>query len=147
MVDQPDAVLRAAEEVSGLVHGRRVDGEDDRAAVPRADPPRGLGVGREVHAMARHAEQALPRDAVRGAVARAVVEDGGGFDRLKLQVDVHAVALVGADQGAGRVQREAIFIVPRHDLITASSARAASRCGTDPIACLPDNPLSPGLRS
>ncbi len=78
VVDQPDAVLRAAEEVSGLVHGRRVDGEDDRAAVPRTDPPRGLGVGREVHVMARHAEQALPRDAVRGAVARAVVEDGGG---------------------------------------------------------------------
>jgi len=111
VVDQPDAVLRAAEEVSGLVHGRRVDGEDDRAAVPRADPPRGLGVGREVHAMARHAEQALPRDAVRGAVARAVVEDGGGFDRLKLQVDVHAVALVGADQCAGRVEREAFLIV------------------------------------
>ena len=41
-----------------------------------------------MHVVARHATQALLRDAVRGPVPGAVVENLGWFDRLKLQVDV-----------------------------------------------------------
>src|SRR5689334_4444032 len=84
-----------------------------------------------MHVVARHAAQALLRDAVRGPVPGAVVEKLGWFDRLKLQVNLHAVALVGADQPTGRIECEALLIVPRHDLVQifAADANVVARAG------------------
>lgn len=61
-------------------HPRRIDDQDDRATVPRADRRGGGNIGREVDGVPRHRAQTFAEDRGDRAGTGAVVEDGGRIE-------------------------------------------------------------------
>ncbi len=96
------------------VHPPRLNGQDDRPAVARADP-RGRGlVGRQVDVIATARQQPVTANIGHETVSRAVVEVLRWLARLQTQIDGNRVALVGANAAAIIAEGVALLIVLGH---------------------------------
>jgi hypothetical protein len=71
VVDEPDAVVRAVEQVAGAAHRRSIDRKDDGAAVARTHGPRRLPIARQVDVMACHLAQPFAGDRLSRAMSRS----------------------------------------------------------------------------
>ena len=98
----------------------------------------GVAIRAEVNVLTRHFSQALFQDRLLIVPGRTVEEQGRGLSRFELQIDLDAMALVGADLGSGFVEGKPLLIVGLHHLIQLGSGNreallrhAASNSSTD----------------
>jgi hypothetical protein len=110
------------------VHGRSVDPQDDRAAVPRADLQRGVLIRRQVDVLSAARDEARRKDRIEVCVCGTVEQYGWGLGRSQCQVDRNTVTLRRPDAAPVVGEREALLVTFRYDL--------AETVARDPMSCL-----------
>src|SRR5215210_5890687 len=103
---QPDAVDGDVEGEPVFSHAGCGDLQHHRSPMPSADSGCGCRVGGEMHVVPTRSPQSGPHDRVEVSETCAVEQNGGRTGRLKFEIDLDAVALVGANPRARLVETE-----------------------------------------
>ena len=102
--------------MAGSRHGSGVNAQNDGFAVARANFDRRFFIGRKVDVVAAYAVQPLPAYGRQMFFGRSVVQNGGRFGGLVLNLHLlRGMSLRGADTAAVFGNGEPFFVVGRHD--------------------------------
>jgi len=109
-------------------HAARVDAQHNRPAVPLADCDDSVQVRGQVHVMSVAPRQALAQNGLAKARRGAVEQQVGWCHGRQVQVDLDAVALVGANAQAVFAERITLLVAGGDDFMQLGAGnRTASR--------------------